>query len=101
VITTNAFQIFTALAVSVGILGDAIGQTPSRTSNGLIIKTTSKISPPASVLAKAGAQKMDTRAVRLKQAREASLGVSRARAEQARQAALPAPVLQRGSDGKK
>ncbi len=45
-------------------------QTPQRTSNGLVIKSTSKLQPPQSVLSKSAPQKTDAKLLRIRQERE-------------------------------
>ena len=45
-------------------------QTPGRTANGLVIKSTSKLQPPQATLTKSNSQKIDAKLHRARQERE-------------------------------
>ena len=69
--TTIKLSIPTLIGVCFfGFVDQSAAQTPQRTSNGLVVKSTSKLSPPQATLAKLASQKVDAKVIRARQERE-------------------------------
>jgi hypothetical protein len=99
----NRFKVLFC-AVTVGFVGPSDGQTAQRTSNGLVVKSTAKVSPPPAALSRAGSQAIDGKTLRAKQEREAAqLAVQFHRktssVELSRKLPNRSASIQRGTDG--